>query len=154
MYFVVKLREYSSCLWNEHGWRSRIVTISFHNYKYYKYLEINDILFKNQYGFRKKHSTSFALIDLYDKISTAIENKETAVGIFLDLSKAFDTVNHEILFRKLEHYGLHDLPLQWVKSYFYERKQVVIYNNESSTPKPIVCGVPQGSILGPLFFFI
>ena len=67
--------------------------------------------------FRKNHSTSLALVDLYDKISRAIDRKETSVGIFLDLSKAFDTVNHNILFDKLEHYGIRGLPLQWIKSY-------------------------------------
>ena len=89
------------------------------------YLDKFKILYDNQYGFRKNHSTSLALIDLYDKISDAIDRKETSVGIFLDLSKAFDTVNHEILFDKLEHYGIRGLPLQWIKSYFTNRTQFV-----------------------------
>ena len=118
------------------------------------YLEKFMILRDNQYGFRKNHSTSLALVDLYDKISSAIDRKETSVGIFLDLSKAFDTVNHNILFDKLEHYGIRGLPLQWIKSYLSNRLQFVQFNDHCSTPKSITCGVPQGSILGPLFFLL
>jgi hypothetical protein len=118
------------------------------------YLDKFKILYDNQYGFRKNHSTSLALIDLYDKISDAIDRKETSVGIFLDLSKAFDTVNHEILFDKLEHYGIRGLPLQWIKSYFTNRTQFVQFNEHRSSPSAVCCGVPQGSILGPLFFLL
>ena len=92
---------------------------------------------------------SFALVDLYDRISTAIDQREIVVGIFLDLSKAFDTVNHSILFDKLNH-GILGLALEWVKSYFSNRLQ---FNDCFSTPKNISCGVPQVSILGPLFFY-
>ena len=81
------------------------------------------ILCDNQYGFRKKHSTTHALIDLYDKISSALDHKEHAVGVFLDLSKAFDTVNHEILFDKLYHYGIRGLALDWVESYFTDENK-------------------------------
>ena len=112
------------------------------------YLEKCMILRDNQYGFRKNHSTSLALVDLFDKISSAIDRKETSVGIFLDLSKAFDTVNHNILFDKLEHYGI---PLQWIKSYLTNRLQFVHFNDHCPTPKSITCGVPPESILGPLF---
>jgi hypothetical protein len=94
------------------------------------------------------------LIDLYDKISDAIDRKETSVGIFLDLSKAFDTVNHEILFDKLEHYGIRGLPLQWIKSYVTNITQFVQFNEHRSSPSAVCCGVPQGSILGPLFFLL
>ena len=121
---------------------------------YLAYLDKFKILYDNQYGFRKNHSTSLALIDLYDKISDAIDRKETSVGIFLDLSKAFDTVNHEILFDKLEHYGIRGLPLQWIKSYFTNRTQFVQFNEHRSSPSAVCCGVPQGSILGPLFFLL
>jgi hypothetical protein len=76
-----------------------------------KYLNKNSILSENQYGFRKNHSTSLALVDLYDKISLAIDQKEFAVGVFLDLSKAFDTLDYNILFDKLDHYGIRRLAL-------------------------------------------
>ena len=94
------------------------------------YLNDFHILCDNQYGFRKNNSTTHALIDLYDKISSA-----------LDLSKAFDTVNHEILFDKLYHYGIRGLALEWVKSYFNERSQFVEYNGLRSTPHKIRCAV-------------
>ena len=113
-----------------------------------------NILCSNQYGFRKNHSTALALIDLHDKISTVFDRGEFSVGIFLDLSKAFDTVNHIILFDKLEHYGIRGLALDWIRSYFSNRKQYVEYNGHRSLRNEISCGVPQGSILGPLFFLL
>ena len=102
----------------------------------------------------KKHSTTLALIDLHEKISSAIDRGELAVGVFLDLSKAFDTVNHSILFDKLEHYGIRGLVLKWIKSYFFNRLQFVEYNGYLSSCADIMCGVPQGSILVPLFFLL
>ncbi len=93
--------------------------------RFLEYFNKYSILSDKQYGFRKNHSTSLALVDLYDKISTAIDQKEIAVGIFLDLSKAFDTVNHSILFGKLKYYGIRGLALDWVKSYFSNRVQFV-----------------------------
>ena len=118
----------------------------------YDYLTNLHILCDNQFGFRKNHSTTLALIDLHEKISSAIDRGELAVGVFLDLSKAFDTVNHSILFDKLEHYGIRGLALKWIKSYFSNRLQFVEYNGHFSSRAYIMCGVPQGSILGPLFF--
>lgn len=132
---------------------SKIFEKAFYN-RLVKYLNRHDILCKNQYGFRKAHSTAFALIDLYEKISKSIDNKEVAIGIFMDLSKAFDAISHEILFQKLEHYGIRGIALDWVKSYFCNRRQFVSYKNASSHLKYISCGVPQGSILGPLLFLI
>ena len=103
------------------------------------------ILCDNQFGFRKNHSTTLALIDLHEKISSAIDRGELAVGVFLDLSKAFDTVNHSILFDKLEHYGIRGLALKWIKNYFSNRLQFVEYNGYVSSCANIMCGVPQGS---------
>lgn len=118
------------------------------------YLEENNILFKGQYGFRKRHSTYMALLDMYDKISTAIDRHEYAVGIFIDLSKAFDTLDHSILLKKLQHYGIRGITLSWFNSYLCNRKQYVYLNGVSSTMQLTQCGVPQGSILGPLLFIL
>ncbi len=76
------------------------------------------------------------------------------VSVFLDFSKAFDTINHEILTRKLQHYGIRGIPLQWFVSYLADQSQYVQYNKQTSSRRNILCGVPQGSILGPLLFLI
>ena len=119
-----------------------------------KYLNDNKILYAFQFGFRKNHSAAMALVTLVDKISKALEGGEFAIGLFLDFSKAFDTINYDILFMKLFHYGIRGCALDWFKSYLTNRKQYVCYNNICSSSKSIVCGVPQGSILGPLLFLI
>ena len=118
------------------------------------YLSKHDILCNNQFGFRKNHSTSLALIDLYEKISLALDRNEHAIGVFLDLSKAFDTVDHNILLDKLEHYGIRGVALDWISNYLSHRLQFVQFNDHCSSPQTIRCGVPQGSILGPLFFLL
>ena len=84
------------------------------------------MLFQSQYGFRKKHSTNLATIELVTKILQAIDNSEYTIGVFLDLAKAFDTVNHEILLNKLEHYGIRGIALEWFKNYLTNRKQINI----------------------------
>ena len=119
-----------------------------------EFAETYEILYCCQFGFRKNHSTSLALIHLINKISSAIDRHEIPAGVFLDLSKAFDTLDHEILFAKLEHYGICDVALKWIKSYFSCRQQFVQFNEVCSTTQTIKCGVPQGSILGPLFFIL
>ena len=113
-----------------------------------QYLMNFNILCSNQYGFRKNHSTALALIDLHDKISTASDRGGFSVGIFLDLSKAFDTVNHVILF------DISGLTLDWIRIYFSNRKQYVEYNGHRSLRKEISCEVRQGSIRRPLFFLL
>jgi retron-type reverse transcriptase len=95
-----------------------------------------------------------ALIHLVNKITSASDRKETTAWFFLELSKAFDTIDHDILFDKLEHYGISGIALTWIKSYFLERKQFVEFNETCSSEQTIKCGVPQGSILGPLFVII
>ena len=116
-----------------------------------EFAEQYNILYRCQFGFRKNYSTSHALIH---RISSAIDQRETTVGVFLDLSKAFDTLDHQILFTKLEHYGNRDVALQWIKSYFLYRQQFVQINQTCSSMQTVKCGAPQGSILGPLFFIL
>jgi hypothetical protein len=95
-----------------------------------------------------------ALLKLIDEISKSIDDKKITVGVFVDLSKAFDTVNHNILLAKLNYYGIRGNVYDWFKSYFQNRKQYVTINNVSSGFLPITCGVPQGSILGPILFLL
>ena len=89
-----------------------------------------------------------------DRISAAINRKEYSVGIFLDLSKAFDTVNHAILLKKLHVYSIRGLAFDWIKSYLSNRYQYVQYHGCDSAFQKVSCGVPQGSILGPLLFLL
>ena len=114
----------------------------------------NNLLNEKQFGFRPNHFTYKAIIELLNKIDNAVERNETTVGIFLDLSKAFDTINHDILLYKLEYYGFRGVALDWFKSYLSNRKQFVRYEMHDSNHKIINCGVPQGSILGPLLFIL
>ena len=112
------------------------------------------LLYEYQFGFRCGHSPDLALTCLVDKISNALENGECVLGLFLDFSKAFDTVNHDILFEKLEYLGIRGIPLMWCRNFLSDREQYVVYNDTSSSSKKITCGVPQGSILGPLLFLL
>ena len=118
------------------------------------FINKHNILYAFQFGFRKLHSPNLALIILVDRISKALENGDFVLGLFLDFSEAFDTVNHSILYKKLEFYGVRGLALRWFQSYLSERVQYVEYNNVNSGKDRIVCGVPQGSILGPLLFLL
>ena len=120
----------------------------------YSFIESQNILHKNQYGFQKNKSTEQALIDIQSKIVGAFENKETPCCIFLDFAKAFDTVNHHILSSKLHHYGIRGNALNWINSYLTNRKQCVKIGNTLSSELLIENGVPQGSVLGPLLFLI
>ena len=120
----------------------------------YDFLTVNNILYDKQFGFRKNHSTNLAIIEVIDKISEAMDDRSCTLGVFLDLSKAFDTLNHNILFAKLHHYGIRGIALEWFKSYFTNRFQQVSYAGILSNMAPLLCGVPQGSILGPLLFLI
>ena len=114
----------------------------------------NNTIYPHQYGFQKGNSTSLAIMDLQNKIINAIEEKKPSVSIFLDFAKAFDTVNHKILLSKLEYYGIRGVQLNWFKSYLTERPEKVESGGTFSKEQLIQCGVPQGSILGPLLFII
>ena len=118
------------------------------------FLEIFKILHENQYGFRNKLSIHLALLSFVDKVIQAIEKGEYAVGVFRDFSKAFDTVDHDILLDKLDHYGTISCALSWFKSYLSCRTHYVTYNGSESNRQMMKCGVPRGSILDPLLFLI
>ena len=118
------------------------------------YLNKNNILYNYQFGFRENHSTQLALFELIDHVSKVLDNGGYAAGLFLDLSKAFDTVNHDILLSKLENYGIRDTALNWFASYLRNRKQSVEIENISSDLYNVHCGVPQGSNLGPILFLL
>ena len=118
------------------------------------YLGKYKLLIKHQYSFQKGKSTEHAILDLHKDIVEAIEKKEKACAIFLNFAKAFDTVNHKILLKKLEYYGVRGVPLIWFQSYLHNRQQCVKINQSTSDSKTITCGVPQGSILEPLLFLI
>ena len=107
-----------------------------------------------QFGFRSKHSTSHALILLTEKIRKSIDQGLFTCGIFLDLWKAFDTVDHSILLDKLSNYGIRGKAHDWFSSYLNNRRQFVSIGSSNSDPLPVRCGVPQGSVLGPLLFLI
>ena len=113
-----------------------------------------NLLCENQYGFRSKHSTLHTVISITDKIQKAIDQGYYSCGIFLDLSKAFDTVNHQIMLDKLEYCGIRGLAEQWFESYFMNRKQFVSLGVCKSDVFNISCGVSQGSVLGPILFLL
>ena len=112
----------------------------------------HNILCDQQYGFRANGTNSHALIQFLEEITTAIEQKKYAVGILLDLKKAFDTVDHNFLIMKLHKYGIRGTALSWLNSYLHNRQQYVELQNHNSKFKKITCGLPQGSVLGPLLF--
>ena len=120
----------------------------------YHYFSQNNLFSDSQYGFRHGHSTELAALEIVDRINTVLDNNETPLSIFLDLSKSFDTLNHSILLNKLKHYGITGLSLNLIQSYLSDRKQFVEFDSIKSNYAPISTGVPQGSILGPLLFII
>ena len=108
----------------------------------------NNILYSKQFEFQKRHPTEYAIIQLIDQINKNFENNEFTIGVFIDPSKAFDTVDHRILLKKLIHYGVNGNNIRWFESYLKNRKQFLSFNNKNTN----FTNVPQGSILGPLLF--
>ena len=115
------------------------------------YLEQNKLLKSDQFGFRKSRSTELAAIAVTDKIKMKVDEGKLVGCIFIDLSKAFDTLSHSKLISKLNAYGVDNIELEWFSDYLFNRKQRVCYGNTLSDEEGILSGVPQGSILGPLF---
>ena len=120
----------------------------------YQYFESNNLLYCKQFGFRKNCGVDYGLMEAVDSISHSMSNRKMTLGVFIDLSKAFDTVDHKILLKKLKKYGVTGEELMWFESYLSNRKQFVKIENKESDLLKISCGVPQGSILGPLLFLI
>ena len=120
----------------------------------YKYLTKNSLLTRHQSGFCSLHSTVTALLEATDSWALNIDRGFVNAVVFLDLKKAFDTVDHDILLRKLQYYGIRRTSLKWFASYLDNRTQICDINCCKSTPKLLSCGVPQGTILGPLLFLL
>ena len=120
----------------------------------YAYLTENKLLYSGQYSFRKAHSTELASIELVDRISKHLDSGKLPISVFLDLPKAFDTLDHSILLTKLHHYGFQSTPMKWFHSYLKDRSQYVDYDGTMSKICSITTRVPQWSILGHLLFII
>ena len=120
----------------------------------YSYLEVNDILFSDQYGFRAGRSTSHAILNQLQFVYSNLDNGNLVLSIFLDFRKAFDSVNHDILLSKLNFYGVRGLAHSWFCSYLDNRMQYTAVGDARSPLEKIRFGVPQGSLLGPLLFLV
>lgn len=116
------------------------------------FLNKYDVLSEHQYGFRNNCSASLAVMELVEHVAAAVDQKLNTVGVFIDLHKAFDTSDHALLLKKCEQYGLRGVTHQWLKSYLSNRFQYVQINNTQSQLETVICGLPQGSVLGPKLF--
>ena len=119
-----------------------------------KYLIDNNLFSEDQYEFRAQHSTELAALNLVDRLTYEMDRGKIPLNIYIGVSKAFDTLNFEILLDKLAYYGIKDIANSLIRSYLTNRKQIVEYDNILSNPLIVKPGVPQGSVLGPLLFSI
>ena len=122
--------------------------------RHYTFLDYNNIIYDLQFGFRQQYSTPCALINITENIRKALDDGNIGCGVSVDLQKAFDTVDHQLLLGKLNHYGICGVSNDWPKSYLSNRSQYVSINGYESGLAAINCGVPQGSVLGPLLFLL
>ena len=120
----------------------------------YTFLNKNNVIYNLQFGFRQQYSTSHALINITENIRKALDDGNIGCGVFVDLQKMFDTVDHQKLLTKLNHYGIRGVSNDWFKSYLSNRSQYVSINGYDSGLAAINYGVPQGSVLGPLLFLL
>ena len=132
---------------------SKIVEKVIHK-QLYNYMNHGKLLKNSQYGFRENHSTEYAAMEFVDNTSKIMDDGLIPFSVFIDLSKAFDTLDHNILLKKLHYYGIQDTCLNWFRSYLTNRTQYTIFKDSQSIPLTIKTGVPQGSVLGPLLFLI
>ena len=120
----------------------------------YTFLNKNNVIYNLQFGFRQQYSTSHALINITENIRKALDDGNIGCGVFVDLQKAFDTVDHQILLAKLNHYGIRGVSNDWFKSYLSNCNQYVSINGYESGLAALNCSIPQGSVLGPLLFLL
>jgi hypothetical protein len=118
------------------------------------YIDKHDLLYSSQYGFCKGHSTQHAILDIVNDIQTNMNRKLFTCGVFIDLKKAFDTVDHNILLNKLSYYGFRGIVNEWFSSYLKNRTQSTQVGQQISSKANIQCGIPQRSVLGPLLFLL
>ena len=117
-----------------------------------KHLNDNAILYPRQFGFRRNHSTSAAIMNLVGDVLKAMDDKMMLLSVFIDLKKAFDMVPHKLVLEKLNKMGINGLELEWFSSYMHLRKQFVVINDKKSALANTTVGVQQGSLLGVLLF--